>query len=49
LAKKLNNKRKNSYTVRLRLRKIREELDHFLTCTKIINPSVHQVKVEFTI
>jgi hypothetical protein len=46
---KLNNRRKNSYTVRLRLRKFGEVLDHFLTCSKIINPSVHPVKVEFTI
>jgi hypothetical protein len=38
-----------SYTVRLRLRKIREVLNHFQICLKIINPSVHQIKVGFAI
>jgi hypothetical protein len=41
---KINNRRKNSYTVRLRLRKFGEVLDHFLTRSKIINPSVHQLR-----
>jgi hypothetical protein len=41
--------RKNSYTVRLRLRKIGEVPNYFLTCLKIINPSVYPDKVEFTI
>jgi hypothetical protein len=31
------------------LRKFREVLDDFLTCSKIINPSVHPFKVEFAI
>jgi hypothetical protein len=46
---KLNNRRKNSYTVRLRLRKIREVLNHSLICLKIVNPSVHQIKEGFDI
>jgi hypothetical protein len=46
---KIKEIRKNSYTIWLGLRKFREVLDHFLTCSKIINPSVQQVKVEFTI
>jgi hypothetical protein len=41
--------RENSYTIRLGLRKFREVLNHFLTYLKIINPFVHQIKVEFTI
>jgi hypothetical protein len=41
--------RKNSYTIRLGLRKFREVLNHFLTYLKIINPSVHQMKVKFAI
>jgi hypothetical protein len=31
------------------LRKFREVLNHFLTCLKIINPSVYQIKIEFAI
>jgi hypothetical protein len=46
---KLKEIRKNSYPIWLGLRKFREILNHFLTCLKLINPSVHQVKVEFTI
>jgi hypothetical protein len=45
---KLNNRGKNSYTIRLRLRKIIEILNHFLICLKIVNPSVHQIKEGFT-
>jgi hypothetical protein len=40
---------KNSYTIRLGLRKFREVLNHFLTYLKIRNLSVHQIKVEFAI
>jgi hypothetical protein len=44
---KLNNKGKNSYIVRLRLRKIREVLNHSIIYLKIVKPSVHQIKVGF--
>jgi hypothetical protein len=46
---KLNKRRKNSYTVRLRIRKIKEVLNHSLICLKIVNPSLHQIKVGFAI
>jgi hypothetical protein len=46
---KLKEIRKNSYTIRLGLKKFREVLNHFLTCLKIINPSVHPIKEEFAI
>jgi hypothetical protein len=46
---KLNNRWKNSYTVRLRLRKSREVLNHSIICLKIVKPSVHQIKVGFAI
>jgi hypothetical protein len=46
---KLNNRRKISYIVRLRLIKIREVLNHSLICLKIVNSSVHPIKVGFTI
>jgi hypothetical protein len=46
---KLNEIGKNSYTIRLGLRKFREVLNHFLTCLKIINPSVHSIKVGFAL
>jgi hypothetical protein len=39
----------NSYNVRLGLRKIREVLNHSLLYLKIVNPSVHQIKVGLTI
>jgi hypothetical protein len=45
----LNKEGKNSYTLRLGLRKIREVLNHYLACLKIINPSVHQIREGFTI
>jgi hypothetical protein len=45
----LNNRRKNSYTVRLRLRKIKEVLNHSIICLKIVKPLVHQIKVGFVI
>jgi hypothetical protein len=45
----LNKRRKNSYTVRLGLRKIREVLNHSLICLKMLYPSVHQIKAGFTI
>jgi hypothetical protein len=41
--------RKNSYTSRLGLRKIRKVLNHSLACLKIIQPSVHQIKEWFAI
>jgi hypothetical protein len=44
---KLNKRGKNSYIVRLRLRKVREVLNHSLICLKIENSSVHQIKVGF--
>jgi hypothetical protein len=46
---KVKKIRKNSYTIRLGLRKFREVLDHFLTCSNLINPSIHPFKVEFAI
>jgi hypothetical protein len=46
---KLNNKGENSYTVRLKLRKIREVFNHSIICLKIVKPSVHQIKVGFAI
>jgi hypothetical protein len=45
----MNKREKNSYTVRLRLRKIREIINHFIICLKIIKPSRHQIKVGFAI
>jgi hypothetical protein len=33
----------------LGLRKFREVLNQFLTCLKIINPSVHPIKIGFAI
>jgi hypothetical protein len=48
-SQKLKERRKNSYTIRLGLRKFREVLNHFLTYLKIIKPFVHHVKVEVTI
>jgi hypothetical protein len=49
IGQKLNNRGKNSYTVRLRLRKIKGVLNQSLICIKIVNPLVHQIKVGFTI
>jgi hypothetical protein len=46
---KLNNRGKNSYTVRLRIRKIREVLNPSIICLKIVKPSVHQIKVGFAL
>jgi hypothetical protein len=48
-SQKLNNKGKNSYMVRLRLRKIGEILNHSIICLKMVTPSVHQIKVGFAI
>jgi hypothetical protein len=45
----LNKREKNSYTVRLRLRKIIEILNHSIIYLKIVKPSVHQIKVGFSI
>jgi hypothetical protein len=45
----LNKEGKNGYTVGLRLRKIREVLNHYLAYLKIINPSIHQIWEGFII
>jgi hypothetical protein len=45
----LNKEGKNGYTVGLRLRKIREVLNHYLAYLKIINPSIHQIREGFII
>jgi hypothetical protein len=46
---KAKENKENSYTIRLGLRKFRKVFNHFLTCLKIINLSVYQIKVEFVI